>query len=115
VESEESQAFAIVFGQVLLRVRKDKELSQAQLAAAVGVVQTTISRIEAGSLDVPMALLRGLSEALGVSPEALVARAEEVFKKTKETASHIQPEGPVPQADLRGLASFVVSSTWEPL
>lgn len=119
MEAEEHQAFALVFGQIIGRIRRDKGLSQAQLGERVGIAQSTISRIEAGTLDVPITQLRQIAVSLDVSPEAIVTRGEEVFAKVGEAASQINDAQPwwrpALQADLQGLASFVVSSTWEPL
>lgn len=116
---EESRAFAAVFGQVLAKVRKDAKISQENLAEMVGVIQSTICRIEIGTLDVSVALLRRIAGALNVSPEALMRRTEEVFARVGRVSAVINSAQPwwrlAPLADLRGLLAFVVASTWEPL
>lgn len=119
MDPKESQAFAAVFGQVLAKVRKDANVTQEHLAETVGVIQSTICRIELGTLDVSVALLRRIAGALGVSPEALMRRTEEVFTRVGQVSAVINPARPwwglAPIADLRGLLAFVVAATWEPL
>jgi transcriptional regulator with XRE-family HTH domain len=56
----------------LLETRKRKGLTQVQLAAKSGVDQTTISKIEVGTMQSPSwAIVAKLAYALRVRPEAL--------------------------------------------
>ncbi len=52
-------------------LRMAREISQAELAATVGVSKSYLSHIEAGRRAVSTALLRKLAEALGIPPEQL--------------------------------------------
>jgi len=54
-------------GQRLVRLRKDADLTQAALAALVGVSQVQISLIESGQREPSVGVLRKLAKALGVS------------------------------------------------
>lgn len=55
----------------LSRIRKEQDISQADLAAMVGANQATISKIERGNLSVTLALIYKIAEALNVPPVAL--------------------------------------------
>jgi transcriptional regulator with XRE-family HTH domain len=57
-------------------LRKERRLSQQELAAAVGVGARRIQALEAGRLAPDYVLLVRLAKALGVRAGALVLRAE---------------------------------------
>ena len=58
----------------LKEYRERKDLSQAQLAKAVGVRQATISDLETGkSRRIALDLLEKLARVLGVKPASLLA------------------------------------------
>jgi transcriptional regulator with XRE-family HTH domain len=115
----ETVAFAVVFGQVLARVRQDRNLSQVELARAVGINQSSLSRYEAGTLDLPLATLRCLAGTLGALPEVLMERATRTLKHVQTAAEAVagapQDWTALLKTDLRGLTSFIISLTWEPL
>lgn len=50
----------------LTRLRLEKGLSQAELAAAIGTSQAAVSRLEAGEQEPRLTTLRKLASALGV-------------------------------------------------
>lgn len=56
----------MVTGKMLRRVRMWRKLTQAQLAAKVGVHEMTISKLERGDRQPSLALLRRLAKALKV-------------------------------------------------
>lgn len=56
----------------LRRIREERRMSQAALAAMVGVTQASISAIEVGDTKSPsLDLARSIARALGVSLEAV--------------------------------------------
>ena len=59
-------------GAYLRTMRRARNLTQEQLAAAVGQPQTTISAIEAGKVDVRASVLCRLSVVLGVDAAELI-------------------------------------------
>jgi len=65
-------------------LREQRGMTQAELAAAVGVHRTRISALEAGRLDPDYALLVALAQALGVSLVELVSRVEELAREDGE-------------------------------
>jgi transcriptional regulator with XRE-family HTH domain len=54
-------------------LRRERFLSQAELAQRAGVAKTTIIRIEGGELVPYASTVRKIAEALQVQPSALVA------------------------------------------
>ena len=75
-----------VLGQVISGLRKARKVNQANLAAAVGLTQSTLSRIEAG-LAVPDALtLRSIAKELNVSADELFAFVDKGVDKTRRLA-----------------------------
>ena len=51
--------------------RKERKMSQQELAALIGVSQSTLSRIETGELRVTLAFLSEVATALDLTIEAL--------------------------------------------
>lgn len=62
----------MTFSERLAELRREKGLTQQQLAERVGLHQTQIHRYESGSSEPSMDALRRLALALGVSTDALV-------------------------------------------
>lgn len=73
--SEKTKELALL-GRVVRELREAREISQTELAAAVGVEQQRIDALESGRLDPDYVLLVRLAKALDVGAGALVARAE---------------------------------------
>ncbi len=55
-------------------LRKDKDLSQAQLAAMLGMSQTGYSKYETGENDIPTDILRKLADFYNTSTDYLLGR-----------------------------------------
>ena len=64
--------FIRVEGERLRQVRRERALSQRDLARTTGVAFDTISRLETGKQDAQPKTLRKLAEALGVEPKELM-------------------------------------------
>ena len=59
-------------GEKLRSLRKERSLSQAELAARAGTTQATISELERGLRRVQYRTTRRLASALGVEPKELL-------------------------------------------
>lgn len=53
-------------------IRKEKGLTQAQLAEKLGVFQSVIQKVESGTVDLDLTWMKKLSKALDVSPLELL-------------------------------------------
>lgn len=83
-------------------IRKEKGLTQAQLAEKLGVFQSVIQKVESGTVDLDLTWMKKLSKALDVSPlellpDEFITRDEvdilkTVRKKTNNQNSSAQTE-----------------------
>jgi transcriptional regulator with XRE-family HTH domain len=69
-------AFFQAVGSRIAHFRKDADLTQVQLAVALGVAQQQLASYEVGRRRVPVSLLPGLARALGVSIEDIIGEDE---------------------------------------
>jgi transcriptional regulator with XRE-family HTH domain len=74
----------------LQRLRRQRGLTQEQLAEAVGAHRITIVRLEAGALRPRVDLLEGLAGALGVEVTALLQPVTGHRKKAKGGGTRVR-------------------------
>jgi transcriptional regulator with XRE-family HTH domain len=84
-EADSSDVPAI-FGLVLRKHRKERGISQEDLAHEAGVDRTFIYRIEAGSRQPTISTLLNLAAALQVSAADLVQATEIALRKARSKA-----------------------------
>jgi HTH-type transcriptional regulator/antitoxin HipB len=65
-EEFDQQSIAWYYGEVLRSRRKEIKLTQQQLADAIGVKRSYISRIEKGETDMQMSSFLRIAHALGI-------------------------------------------------
>lgn len=70
--SNEERAFFVAFGERLAALRKERQLTQVQLADLLGVSQQAVTAYESGQRRVPISTLPPLAETLGISIEELI-------------------------------------------
>ena len=63
--------------QRLRNLREDRDLNQTEVAAVLHVSQTTYSRYESGTLDIPSASLIALARFYGTSVDYLLGLTDE--------------------------------------
>ena len=63
-----------VFAQNLRRLRKQRELSQEELADEAGIDRTYVSSLERGVYNATIPMIEKLAKALKVEPAALLER-----------------------------------------
>ena len=81
------------FGSYLRDLRRARRLTQQQLADAVGVDFTYVSKIENGRVDPPgETTMRALARALGTEAEDLLARAHKMPRDLKQLVAQGSPE-----------------------
>lgn len=69
-----------ILGQVIRRLREERELGQAELADRSEVTEDTVERLERGEVDVPWGEMRRIAGALGVSMEEIASQVVELEK-----------------------------------
>jgi transcriptional regulator with XRE-family HTH domain len=72
-----------ILGGVVASLREQAGLKQKHLAEMMGVLQTGLSKIEAGHSTMDMNHLRAAAEALGTSPSKILQLVEEVEETLK--------------------------------
>jgi transcriptional regulator with XRE-family HTH domain len=70
--SPDERAFFQTVGTRIARLRKEADLTQVQLAEALGIPQPQLASYEVGRRRVPVSLLPGLARALAVPIEELL-------------------------------------------
>jgi transcriptional regulator with XRE-family HTH domain len=71
----------IALGQAIKELRKEKELTQEELAQRADLHESYISVIEGGQRNPTWATLRSISRGLGLSLFELIQRAEQLERK----------------------------------
>jgi transcriptional regulator with XRE-family HTH domain len=64
--------FLIELGHRIRMIRKQKKISQVQLAEKLGTFHTQIGRIERGEVNATINMLRKIANELGISVSELV-------------------------------------------
>lgn len=70
--SKNERAFFVALGTRIARLRKESNLTQAQLAETLDIAQSTANAYESGQRRVPVSALPVLAKALGVSLDDLL-------------------------------------------
>jgi transcriptional regulator with XRE-family HTH domain len=68
--------YPTIVGKIIAQIRDQRGLRQEDLAQAMGVTQTTLSRIETGQSSISVEHLRLASHHLGVRPNQILADAD---------------------------------------
>jgi len=79
--SQDERGFFVMLGNRIARLRKDRPLTQAQLAEALGISQPTMNAYELGQRRVPVSALPVLARALGVGLEELLGETNTAARK----------------------------------
>ncbi|WP_283590337.1 helix-turn-helix domain-containing protein [Ligilactobacillus saerimneri] len=74
-----------MIGQRIRDLRKQKKMSQSELAKIIGVTQTTITAWETGKAEPSSSAVANLADYFGVTTDYLLGRPEE--KKEKDSNS----------------------------
>ena len=65
------------FSDTLARLRRERGLTQAELAARLGISKSAVSMYERGNREPELDLLEKMADVFGVSVNALLGRAED--------------------------------------
>jgi transcriptional regulator with XRE-family HTH domain len=92
--------YAALIGQILQFHRQRKRLHQAEIAAALGVLQPAYSRIEKGDTSITVAQLRIVARRLGMHPARIVDEAEEWARQLRRQGVIVTDDRAVPKTAL---------------
>lgn len=82
------------FGHAVRRLRKERGMTQADLAKRLGLGRTSVTNLENGDQNPSLSVLPDLAHALGVEPDRLVAEAMGLETKNRDPlAAHVADIG----------------------
>lgn len=84
----------VALGKVIARLREDCGLSQADLAARVGISQPTLSRFERGAGEPDALTMKKLAAELGVSVDGIHGRIDQVLDRAKRLSANATSRAP---------------------
>lgn len=93
-----------IVGRVLKELRNKSGLDQATLANAVGVGQSTWSRIENGTIPITTEQLAFAAQTLKATPMRIMEYAEQAAERFRSQGIEVVPQRPTPSAIEQGLA-----------
>lgn len=84
----------VALGKVISRLREDRGLSQADLAARVGISQPTLSRFERGAGKPDALTMKKLAAELCVSVDVVYGRIDQVLERAKKLSANATSRAP---------------------
>jgi len=103
--SQEEKRFFRELGERIAQLRKEQNLTQAQLAEAIGTTQQQVASYEVARLRVPASMLPRLARTLGISVEALLGEQEKPAKRgpTPKLQRHLERISALPKPKQRAV------------
>lgn len=103
-------------GQAVRRLRRDRELTQGQLADRVGLTRTSVTNIEKGRQALSVSLMVDLARSMGADPVQVL---EEALRTADGVASRpvsvpVEVAAGVPSPELLGWVLDVLHQDGEP-
>ncbi len=92
--------YTVLLGQILQHHRQRVGLQQADVAAALGILQPAFSRIEKGDTSITVAQLRVVARRLGMKPGQILFDTEQYAQNLQRQGVTVTDEKEVPQAAL---------------
>ncbi|MDH5328172.1 MAG: helix-turn-helix domain-containing protein [Gammaproteobacteria bacterium] len=86
------KSFYKALGQRIAHLRKERGLTQVQLAESLGIAQQTMAHYEGGTLRIAVALLKPLCLALNTSIEELLDEPASASSKKRGPTSKLQQQ-----------------------
>jgi transcriptional regulator with XRE-family HTH domain len=108
--SDDERTFFASLGERVAQLRKARNITQVQLAEALGVSQQTIQSYEVGRRRIPVSTLRVLAKTLGVSLEELTAEGEHAPRKrgpVSQIQQYLERISQLPRAKQRAVMNVI--------
>ncbi len=109
-----------VIGQVIVKIRKEMNFEQHQLAKAAGVNQSTWSKIERGESALSIEKLMQVAGFMQIKPSIIIIQAESVISQLKSQGVIVKNRAPsngtsrgaaiIGAAALGGLVALILKS-----
>tara|TARA_R110002073_G_scaffold168735_1_gene325539 strand:+ start:108 stop:488 length:381 start_codon:yes stop_codon:yes gene_type:complete len=84
--------YGAVFGRVLVEKRHAAQKEQEDMAEALGVSQSTYSRIERGHVSVTLEMLARIAELFGETPASLLQEADAAAEALQNVGVGVLPD-----------------------
>ncbi|VWB24484.1 DNA-binding protein [Burkholderia lata] len=75
LSSHRQDPVLVALGQTIRRIRKERDMSQEQLALSADVDMSYLGRVERGDNNVAVLRLKRIADALGITMTALMTEA----------------------------------------
>jgi transcriptional regulator with XRE-family HTH domain len=92
--------YTTLLGQLLQHYRQQRGLQQADVAAALGILQPAYSRIEKGDTSITVTQLRIVARTLNMRPSLILDHADQWTQTLRAQGVTVTDEKEVPQAAL---------------
>jgi DNA-binding Xre family transcriptional regulator len=93
--NEKLTSYSAVVGQVLANLRQEKDVKQGDLALAVGIGQSTWSRIEKGEVSLSIDQLARASKHLRCNPSDILSWADQSVARMVQDNVEVLDDKPV--------------------
>ena len=90
IMASQDNSFYQAMGKRIAEFRKTQDMTQTQLANALGIAQQTMAHYEGGRLRIPVALLPKLATLLAVSVEGLFGEPTKAAKGKRGPTPRLQ-------------------------
>ena len=88
--STEDREFFVALGERIASLRRQHDVTQVQLAEALGVSQQTLQSYEVGRRRIPVSALPVVAQTLSVSLEELFGQARQAARSKRGPASKLE-------------------------
>ena len=88
--STEDRDFFVTLGERIAQLRRQHDVTQVQLAEALGVSQQTLQSYEVGRRRIPVSALPVVAKTLAVSLEELFGQAPQTARSKRGPASKLE-------------------------
>ena len=106
----DQQLFDLVLGALVHYRRKAKKLTQAAFGKRLGLSQSTVARIEAGTAPVPASMITHLARVWAMDGYDFMTTVNVTIKLVRRAAAAVERDALANVADPSGLVHFVVAA-----
>ena len=106
----DQQLFDLVLGALVHHRRKAKKLTQVALGKRLGLSQSTVARIEAGTTSVPASMISHLARIWATDGYDFMTTVHATIKLVRRAAAAISRDALGRVEDPSGLVHFVVAA-----
>lgn len=84
--------YSMLVGKVIEKLRRERELTQSQMAEKLQIGQSAYSRLEAGQSAMTLPQLRKVARAMNLAPHQIVAETEQAAQRLRAQGVEVPDE-----------------------